>query len=124
MNGRMEDLDKVFGEKDFRCEENYLHGDYDPRDEEEPLEPCLCGGCDWEERAWSYDPDFRCSLCGGEPRVETFYQATEHTARRDHADGKVKAGDRYRKIARGGYHPHGPRWMETWKVILKRAIRA
>jgi len=109
----MFDIDKAYDEPDFRCERAYLH-DFDDRMEEEPHGDCMCGHN-------LFMRDGTCSLCGSEPRIETFSTSSVHVARRDHADGKVRKGDRYRKYVSGGYFKDGPRWMETRKAIIKRA---
>jgi len=41
-----------------------------------------------------------------------------HVARRDHKDGKVKAGQRYRRIVRKHWRQDGPMWFTEEKRIL------
>jgi len=106
-------IDRYFDEIDFRCERNY-QGDFDRDRDDESVEPCMCGHN-------LFGRDGTCSLCGSEPRIETFSSSSVHTARKDHTDGKVRKGDRYRKYIAAGYFKDGPRWMETRKVIIKRA---
>jgi len=55
--------------------------------------------------------------------VQTFGGITYHTARRDHADGKVKAGQRYAKVTYGGYVVGGARWLTSYKVVLEEGQR-
>ena len=43
-----------------------------------------------------------------------------HVARRDHKDGKVKAGQRYRRIVRKLWRDGGPMWFVTEKQILTK----
>jgi hypothetical protein len=54
-------------------------------------------------------------------KVQTLYRATTHTARRDHGDGHIKKGDRYRRMVTGGYTVNGPRWMNVSKHVVQRA---
>jgi hypothetical protein len=67
--------------------------------------------CDWDDEPAPEEGD----------EVQTLYRVTRHTARRDHADGRVKKGDRYRRIVTGGYKVGGPRWMNVNKIVTKPA---
>ncbi|MFA6234403.1 MAG: hypothetical protein WC824_09525 [Bacteroidota bacterium] len=100
--------------------------DADP-DYDGPDAPPKCAHCE------EYEDDCNCEHGVA---VETFSKAELHTARRDHADGRIKKGDKYRKIVTGGYHlgkkersgtgswahsSHRPRWIRYYKILIKRA---
>jgi len=54
--------------------------------------------------------------------VQSLYRATTHTARRDHGDGRIKKGDRYRRVVTGGYIVGGARWMRVSKFVLTSPV--
>jgi len=64
-----------------------------------------------------------CEDCACEDGVchETKSVTTYHTARRDHADGRVKKGDRYRRTVDMGYVVGGGRWLTTYKRVVRPA---
>lgn len=67
--------------------------------------------CDWDDEPAAEEGD----------EVQTLYRTSAHTARRDHADGRIQKGDRYRRIVTGGYIVGGARWLRANKVVIKRA---
>lgn len=49
---------------------------------------------------------------------ETLVRVSEHTARADHKDGKVKKGDRYKVWVTRHWRSGGPWWITTRKRVL------
>jgi hypothetical protein len=99
---------------------------------DEYMDDCECERC---AECGELRDDCECERCAecGELRddcecemfsVRSFCKVTRHTARRDHKDGKVKAGDRYDQTVDAGYFEGGPRWMNCYKYVLKRASQA
>lgn len=98
----------------------------------------ICGDCHREVVANCYSDGFgyeygsirgfhreiciECPICGG--RVYrgggTLVREATHTARRDHADGKIKAGDKYQVRVYHCYYENGPGWFMQEKQVIKR----
>jgi hypothetical protein len=51
--------------------------------------------------------------------VQSFGDVIFRKARRDHKDGKIKAGQQYAEITYGGYVVGGARWLNSYKVVLE-----
>ncbi len=82
----------------------------------ENLSECKCGASDYDDLE---NP--RCRKCNTGPEVISKIKRSIHTAKRNHKDGRVKIGDRYKVSLTMGYYPNGPRFMRTSKTILKSA---
>lgn len=52
---------------------------------------------------------------------EQIKSRTTHVARRDHADGKVKKGDKYQRTVYHRWRENGPGWYVVEKRVLERA---
>jgi hypothetical protein len=76
------------------------------------------GPWDWDDRPTAADFYEEPDPEDGDT-VQSFGKVTHHTARRDHADGKVKAGQRYARVTYGGYVVGGGRWLTSYKVVLE-----
>ena len=99
---------------------------YDDADPDDATDsPPCCVLCD------QYEDECRCAHgCA----VQTFENVKVHPCRRDHKDGLVCKGDRYKEIVYGGYHmgkqerqsygwthsDHRPRWIVHHKVVIGR----
>ena len=84
-----------------------------------------CGDCDREEgEGWNgwciTSVEQLCLDCAGEEGTKHLTMASKrvHTARRDHADGLVLAGERYMREVVGGYEVGGPRWLVVRKAVM------
>ena len=67
---------------------------------------CKCGKCEWDVSYQDIDGvELECSACGSPPLEETGYFVTYHKARKDHTDGRIAAGDYYRKSVTVGFFP-------------------
>lgn len=62
------------------------------------------------------------SPCCGAEVVEggnTLVRITDRIARKDHKDGRIKTGDRYREVITRCYRRHGPSWYYVRKIKVK-----
>ena len=81
------------------------------------LESCQCGECDWNNEGDNEAPEFVCMKCNTGPWKWTGNYRTVHTARKDHADGKIKAVQQYERIVDRGYFPGG-----AWKLWIRKRV--
>ena len=75
---------------------------------------CQCGSGSWEGA-----DALICSDCGTGPHEELSTKCSVHTARRDHADGVVRKGQRYRKVMEVGFYPNGRMTRSFTKKLLE-----
>lgn len=74
----------------------------------------------WGERGVHHDYHEVSKCCdsdvadGGNKIVEN----SVHVARRDHKDGKVKAGEKYRRVVEYRWRANGPGWFVVFKFRL------
>ena len=80
------------------------------------LNTCKCGDCNWDNRINPH-----CLKCKTGPWTRGKTIISEHVARRDHKDGTVKCGDKYRKELHRGYFPDGPFTQAVFKTVLERS---
>lgn len=73
-------------------------------------EECQCGEC----RFMRDESGVFCDSCNTGPWVETKTISTEHTARKDHKSGSVKAGEKYIRTVTFGYYPNGKSTRYTY----------
>lgn len=102
-----------------------LECDCYPEPEVERCEDC---GTEIDEGRYGCGRDYTaegllCEDCGTKEGTchVTINRTTWHTARRDHKDGTVKAGDYYKVNVTGGYYTGHESWRITTKTVLKRA---
>ena len=77
----------------------------------------------WGSKEVHHDWTVGSSCCGGDVveggYSEALIRDTQHTARKNHADGKVKKGDRYQvKVWRHWRTDENRRWMTVKKTVL------
>ena len=77
----------------------------------------------WGEKGTHHEWVF-CSPCCGAEVVEgdqKLKSRTIHVARRNHADGKVKKGDKYERLVFHHWRENGPGWYTVQKIVLIKA---
>lgn len=78
-----------------------------------PLSKCKCTRClQCEELV----DDCKCEVGA---MIETFDRLVIRVARKDHKDGKIKKGDRYKEHSFGGYYIGGRKWVVCRCTKLK-----
>ena len=74
----------------------------------------------WGDRGVHHDWRYVSPCCSAEvvPGGGTTIRRSTHVARRDHKDGKVKAGQKYKITVTHCWRDNGPSWFIVHKTIL------
>jgi len=74
----------------------------------------------WGDRGTHHDYQVVSPCCEAEMAEggETVVRRATHTARRDHKDGKIKAGNKYSLTVLRHWRKDGPQWITTTKKLL------
>lgn len=74
----------------------------------------------WGDRGVHHDWRYASPCCGAEVVAGggKIIRRSVHTARRDHKDGKIKTGQRYRIVVTHCWRDNGPSWFIVEKMPL------